>query len=345
MCSINGGITDVGCGKHGHPVGDYRRGIIGTTHDDTAAKPPRRRRRTAGESGPANGRALQPVPSPGEPAEANTEDDPASAVGADAATAPDRQADVAVLAAAVNNRMRELGLTQFSASKLGFVSRSTLNLLGKEDRKPNRRTLQNLDDMLSWEHGSCEEILYGGQPTPRKARPRIAGEPVVPTPPDAGAGDDYLNLTDWIERRLKQLHMSRTRFAAIGGPSRSTLATMGKRGFQPTSETLEKIDTHLMWERGSALAALKGGTPQPLQTSERPHPALVPLSAIRDRINVLSARTRRQQEQLDQTLRDLDMTMEHVDLVVQDIEDTIWTSTATGTSAQDAAASSGAHNS
>jgi hypothetical protein len=242
--------------------------------------------------------------------------------------------------------MRELGLTQFSASKLGYVSRSTLNLLGKDDRKPNRRTLQNLDDMLSWEHGSCEEVLYGGQPTPRKARPHMAGESVVVAPPDSGSSeDDYHNLTDWIERRLKQLHMSRTRFAAIGGPSRSTLATMGKRGFQPTSETLEKIDTHLMWERGSALAALKGGTPQPLQTSARPHPALVPLSAIRDRLNVLAARTRRQQEQLEQTLRDIDVALEHVDLVVQDIEDTIWTSTATGTSTPDAAANSGEDNS
>ncbi len=237
--------------------------------------------------------------------------------------------------------MRELGLTQFSASKLGYVSRSTLNLLGKDGRKPNRKTLQSLDDLLSWEHGSCEAIMCGGQPTPRKARSRSAGEPVVAAPPDVGAGDDYLNLTDWIERRLKQLHMSRTRFAAIGGPSRSTLATMGKRGFQPTSETLEKIDTHLMWERGSALAALRGGTPQPLATSARPHPALVPLSAVRDRLNVLAARTRRQQEQLDQTLRDLDVAMEHVDLVVQDIEDTVWTSTASGASVQDDATSSG----
>ncbi len=249
----------------------------------------------------------------------------------------DRKPDVQRLATVVNNRLRELGLNQLSASKLGYVSRSTLTLLGKdEDRVPNSRTRDGLDDLLNWQRGSTQAVLDGKDPTPRKPRHGERSPGSAPTV-DINAADDYKNLGAWINRRLEQLNMTKSRFAAIGGPSRSSLATMGKRGFSTTPETLERIDTHLMWEPGSALATLKGGEPVALKVPQSAHPALVPLSAIRDRLKVFRARIIRQQDALDQTLRDVDEAMEYLDLVVEDIESTLWVSR-TGTPAKGGAA-------
>ena len=68
--------------------------------------------------------------------------------------------------------------------------------------------------------------------------------------------------------------MSKTKFAAIGGPGRSTLHTLGRRGYAPQPETLDKIDNFLLWEPGSAETVLKGGLPIRRGPTPTPHPAL-----------------------------------------------------------------------
>ncbi|MBU8820835.1 hypothetical protein KL864_33770 [Mycolicibacterium goodii] len=222
--------------------------------------------------------------------------------------------DVALLAKHVQTRLRELGMSTLQASKVGLVSRSTLTQLGKDDRVPNRTTLERLDELCSWEIGSSRAVMYGGNPV---ARERQVGtsKPVY----DPNAEEDYDNLARWIEERLRELNMSKAKFAAIGGPGRSTLANMGKSGYKPSSETLERIDTHLMWEPGSALAALKGGIPIRRGPDPTPHPALIPLTAIKDRLRVLSARTMRQQQALEQTQRDIEEAVRHVNLAIEDL--------------------------
>jgi hypothetical protein len=228
----------------------------------------------------------------------------------------ENQPDVQRLAKYVNNRLRELGMSQLEASKLGFVSRSTLNLLGRDDRVPNRYTLEKLDELLSWERGSSRAVMYGSDPIAREDNSGVK-RPVI----DNAAEDNYSNLAYWIDKRLRELSMSKSRFAAIGGPGRTTLATLGTRGYRPTPETLDRIDTHLLWEPGSAMAALKGGVPINRGPVFSPHPALVPLSAIKDRLKVMKARAQRQQQALEQMQRDIDDALAHLDLVVDDIGD------------------------
>jgi hypothetical protein len=228
----------------------------------------------------------------------------------------DVQPDVQRLAKYMNSRLRELGMSQLEASKLGFVSRSTLNLMGRDGRVPGRNTLERLDELLSWERGSSRAVMYGSAPMVREGSSNTK-RPVI----DRDAEDNYSNLARWIDSRLHELSMSKSRFAAIGGPGRTTLATMGTRGYRPTRDTLDKIDTHLMWETGSAMAALKGGVPINRGPAMAPHPALVPLSAIKDRLKVLKARVQRQRQATEQMERDIDDAMSHLDLVVQDLGD------------------------
>jgi hypothetical protein len=235
---------------------------------------------------------------------------------ADLARAPGMP-DVGLLAKHVNGRLRDLGLSHLQASKLGFVSRSTLTLLGKDGRIPNRNTLAKFDDLLSWETGSARAAMYGSEPVPREQQTPNTRRPAY----DPDAEDDYLNLARWVEGRLHELNMSKSKFAAIGGPGRSTLATLGKRGYQPTSETLERIDTHLMWEPGSSLAALKGGMPIRRGPVPTPHPSLIPMSAIKDRLRVISARLLRQQQAIEQSQRDVAEALKHVNLVFDDLAD------------------------
>ena len=225
--------------------------------------------------------------------------------------------DVQRLAKYMNTRLRELGMSQLEASKLGFVSRSTLNLLGKDDRVPNRNTLERLDELLSWERGSSWAVMHGSEPMARERAGAGEQRPVI----DRDAEDNYSNLAHWIDKRLRELNMSKSRFAAVGGPGRTTLATLGQRGYRPTPETLDRIDTHLLWEPGSAMAALKGGIPINRGPAVTPHPALVPLSAIKDRLKVMKARVQRQQQAIELMERDIDDAMSHVDLVVEDLGD------------------------
>lgn len=212
------------------------------------------------------------------------------------------------LAKMVDARLRDLGLSRLAASKLGYVSRSTLS--GLADRVPTAATLANLDALLSWEPGSAQAVLYGHQPVAREQQTG-SRRPTY----DLDAAENYPNLTRWIASRLRELNLSKVRFAEISGVGRSTLATLGRRGYTPTPQTLERIDTHLMWEPGSAMAALKGGVPVRRGPDRTPHPSLIPITAVKQRLRTLSARLLRQSEAIARARDDVTEMQKHIDLL------------------------------
>lgn len=227
-----------------------------------------------------------------------------------------QKCDVRLLVEHVHARLQDLGLSQLAASKMGRLSRSTLATLGKDGKVPSESTLAKLDDLLSWDSGSARSALYGGEPIPRE----VPDKPVVPDV-DHTQADDYLNLAREIETRLRELNMSKTKFAAIGGPGRSTLATLGKRGYQPAPETLERIDRFLLWEPGSASIVLKGGLPLRRGPALTPHPSLVPLNAVLDRLRRMSARLVRYEQGIQQMRQEVGEAINHVTLAIGDLGD------------------------
>ena len=50
----------------------------------------------------------------------------------------------------------------------------------------------------------------------------------------------YANLAHEIEQRLLELNMSKSKFAAIGGPGRLALHTLGRRGYAPNPKPWRK---------------------------------------------------------------------------------------------------------
>lgn len=259
------------------------------------------------------------------------------------AVAPDEddvgEPDVGHLSHEMQLRLHHLNFTILGASKLGILSRSTLTSLRDADRVPNYQTLNKLDELLSWEPGSARRVLYGGSPIAREEG-IYSQLPAQPNPDadsdDPGPGDtfddlfdpdedasawDYPNLSRCIERRLRELNMTKSKFAAIGGPGRSTLATLGKRGYIPTSETLDRIDTYLMWERGSAITALRGGQPVRRGPSVAPHPALVPLNAMRDSLKSTIVRLNRQAQSVAQLQSDVREALNMVHVAISELGD------------------------
>jgi hypothetical protein len=215
----------------------------------------------------------------------------------------------------VHARLDDLGLSQLAASKMGKLSRSTLATLGKGGKIPSPNTLDKLDELLSWEAGSAATVLRGGQPIPREV-PVKSARPTADEP-----ADDYTNLARQIEQRLRELNMSKSKFAALGGPGRSTLATLGKRGYQPAADTLERIDKFLLWEDGSALAALRGGLPIRRGPTPTPHPSLVPLNAVQDRLRRIYARLTRYEQGIAQMKEETLEAINHVTLAINDLGD------------------------
>ncbi|WP_238884715.1 hypothetical protein [Mycobacterium sp. IDR2000157661] len=232
-------------------------------------------------------------------------------------------------------RLRELGFSLLGASKLGILSRSTLTSLRDADRVPNLQTLTKLDDLLVWEPGSAKAVLYGRDPVPREhgvyshlpksnlpeeeARTGVTLDTLF-NPNEDPAQWDYNALVSAIERRLRELNMTKSKFAAIGGPGRSTLATLGRRGYVPTAETLDRIDRFLMWERGSALTVLRGGAPVRIGAAVA-HPALVPLNAVRDTLKAVKIRLNRQAQSVAQLQSDVDEALTRVNVAIAEVGD------------------------
>jgi hypothetical protein len=225
-------------------------------------------------------------------------------------------ADVSALVKHVNSRLRDLGMSVLAASKLGKLSRSTLATLGKGGKVPSDATLDKLDELLSWERGSARATMFGAEPVPRETPDKSALPPV-----DNSAEDDYVNLASQIELRLRELNMSKSKFAAIGGPGRSTLATLGKRGYQPAQDTLDRIDRFLLWEPGSAAVVLKGGLPIRRGPTPTPHPSLIPLNAVLDRLRRMLAPLSRYEQGIGQMKTEVNEAINHVALAVSDLED------------------------
>lgn len=162
--------------------------------------------------------------------------------------------DTKHLAEQLEARMRQLGLTKVSIARNGGPSRSVLQRLSAKGwGPPSVQNLEKIDRVLQWAPGSAAETLRGGFPTPLETGRAASGR----------LDYDFDNLNHQIEQRLKQLRLNKTRLAGMGGPSRNTLATLGKRGYTPTRETFDRLDAFLQWEPGGALAALRGGTPTP----------------------------------------------------------------------------------
>lgn len=247
----------------------------------------------------------------------------------------DGQPDVQRLSQQMQIRLRELGFSLLGASKLGILSRSTLTSLRDADRVPNLQTLTKLDDLLVWEPGSAKAVLHGGDPVPREqgvyshlpksSLPEEEAQSGVTldnlfNPNEDPAQWDYNALVTAIERRLRELNMTKSKFAAIGGPGRSTLATLGRRGYVPTAETLDRIDRFLMWERGSALTVLRGGAPVRIGAAVA-HPALVPLNAVRDTLKAVKIRLNRQAQSVAQLESDVDETLARVNVAIAEVGD------------------------
>jgi hypothetical protein len=238
-----------------------------------------------------------------------------------ATAAPDGEQprlDVTKLVTAVNDRLKDLGVSQLAASKMGKLSRSTLATLGKGGKIPSDATLDKLDELLSWEPGSARRTLQGQRPIPRESPHPLLQRPAPP--PDYHPGD-YANLGREIEQRLRELNMSKTKFAAIGGPGRSTLATLGRRGYLPAHETLARIDKFLLWEPGSAETVLKGGLPIRRGPTPTPHPSLVPLSAVLDRQRRLLAQLTRWEQSIEQMKTEVAESINHVNVAIADLQD------------------------
>lgn len=220
-------------------------------------------------------------------------------------------------------------MSTLAASKVGIVSRSTLSSLRAGGRVPNYVTLSKLDDLLSWEAGSARATLYGQEPVARE-KGESGRRPVDSSSSAAlrrGHDDHdpqhyrYDELGKFVDERLAELGISKSRFAQVGGPGRSTMATLGKRGYAPSPETLSRIDSGLMWEPGSALAVLRGGEPLRRGPALKPHPSMVPLTAGFDVLKQMKARLSRQAQAIDQLQADLDTAMSHVGVVMRDLED------------------------
>ncbi|ORV08052.1 hypothetical protein [Mycolicibacterium fallax] len=259
----------------------------------------------------------------------------------------DREPDVTLLEEHVQSRLRELGLSVLAASKLGIVSRSTLTALGR-GRIPTRATLAKFDDLLSWEPGSAQGALYGKTPIRReKTEPDDPAALSVRAPTeDEKDSLDYENLLTHIDRRLHQLRMSKTQLAEIGGPGRSTLATLGKRGYLPTPDTLRRIEIPLQWEAGSALIALRGGNPIPRGGfTIQFHPAKTNLATAVDRLKGFKARLNRTQQGLDQMRSDVDTCISHIERVMADLDVDPLHDLASGTGAPDEGAAGQEDNS
>lgn len=239
--------------------------------------------------------------------------------------------NVALLAKHVQARLADLRLSTLAASKQGIVSRSTLHSLNKPgSRVPSFVTLAKFDELLSWVPGSAHAALYGKEPVTREyatANPETAlDEGALDSIYFEMAKDDqsayhYDELKRLVTERLAELGISKQRFHQIGGPGRSTMATLGSRGYAPSAETLHRIDTFANWEPGSALEVLRGGKPTPCGMPLRTHRAVVPLNAAFDLLLQAKARLQRQGDSVQLLLSDVDRVMEQVSVVISDLED------------------------
>ncbi|WP_137726192.1 helix-turn-helix domain-containing protein [Prescottella subtropica] len=72
-------------------------------------------------------------------------------------------------------------------------------------------------------------------------------------------------LGDYVAARRRELGLTRVQVHQAGGPSVTRLGTIEEgAGPGPSAQTLQKLDTGLRWQPGSAARTLTGGLPTPL---------------------------------------------------------------------------------
>jgi hypothetical protein len=75
-----------------------------------------------------------------------------------------------------------------------------------------------------------------------------------------------------------------------------------------------------MWSRAQRRPPSKAASPYGRGPVPAPHPALVPITSIKDRLRVLSARLLRQRDAVEQGLRDVEEMQKHVNLLYEDFQ-------------------------
>ncbi|WUI00245.1 helix-turn-helix transcriptional regulator [Spirillospora sp. NBC_00431] len=105
------------------------------------------------------------------------------------------------LAAALERRLDELDLTWSELADAASVHEVTLRAIRRGDNQPSARTRRRLEGALSWERGSIQAILDGGEPTPLGDKSAIRDRETV----EEVAADTVADLTkisEVLERAL-----------------------------------------------------------------------------------------------------------------------------------------------
>jgi hypothetical protein len=77
-------------------------------------------------------------------------------------------------------------------------------------------------------------------------------------------------LRDAVTSRAKEIgRRTDALLAAAGGPSTTTMTKLRHGDYRPRHDTMEKFDTALKWEPGSAWRVWNGGEPTPDGTRQR----------------------------------------------------------------------------
>lgn len=223
--------------------------------------------------------------------------------------------DPKLLIPAIEARLPELGLNTSKAAELGRLSRATLETFGKDGKMPRDSTLAEVDQICSWEPGSAKAVMRGGEATPREAALLPSATPIGGDRPM----DNYANLNRHIEIRLRELNLTRTKFAALGGPARTTIFQIGRRGTGLAEETLDRLDTTLLWKPGSTANVLRGGVPTPLGSASAPHASLIPLNAALTQLRRLLARYDRMEKSIEVMRVDTEAAIRQVGLAMTEL--------------------------
>lgn len=92
---------------------------------------------------------------------------------------------------AIETRRLDLDLSLNDVATASKISPATLRAIRRGTSKPNALTKRRLEDTLQWEHGSIDELLSGGEPTP------IGSE--------TDDSDDGLSVSEKLDKALEEL--------------------------------------------------------------------------------------------------------------------------------------------
>lgn len=105
------------------------------------------------------------------------------------------------LDAAIGSARLDRGLSWIDLADAVGVSESALRNIRKGRNSPSELTKRRLEDALQWRHGSVDEVLAGGDPTP--ANP-TGGSGGIPSDDELAAVEALLEQAMAELNRLKQ---------------------------------------------------------------------------------------------------------------------------------------------